>query len=479
MSLRHRKDALPLHRQERKIPLVLIGIVTLLLIVAVFFLGTKRHAIAAALQSGSTYQAEFSRQDLLLPSQTKVKVAGVPVGVVTGLKHNAQGALVSMKIFGSDGKKLGTAPTAALRIGTLLGGINYVQITPGGAPGSPQGIIPLSRTTSPVYIDSVLSSMPPLAQDGAKQFIKQFQQTFAQGGEQSTQDFLANAPAALTPSAGVLNAFQGQTPSTLTDLVASVERTDATVIARQGQIESVVSGLGTFSATLGNQSGALQQTASTLGLDLANARSGLAALDTTLHELDATAGIARPSVQHLGVFLAQSQPTLVTAAPVLAQLDPFLSNTIPLLSQLVPTSTQTTTFLDQINGPVLDRLLNPTASGQAIIPTLNKVQNVADERGLDGKPATLYQEIAYAATGLDGVASYYDHAGHYTPVILGYSAYSLIGPDQSLPNAATDVCGGMVCPGGTSPGGSNGNVLVGGNRAQTAPKVVTPPGVTP
>ena len=99
---------------------------------------------------GNTVQAQFDRTYLLRVDQTKVKVSGVPVGVVSGLKHDAQGAMVSMKIFGNNAARLGTAPSAQLRIESLLGGINYVQLTPGGGPGRPHQTIPLAPHHHPV-----------------------------------------------------------------------------------------------------------------------------------------------------------------------------------------------------------------------------------------------------------------------------------------------------------------------------------------
>lgn len=464
---RNTKDQLPLGRRERRFPLWAIGIITFALIIGVFYGGVKRHAIQTSLASGHMVKAEFARQYLLLPNQTKVKVAGVPVGVVTGIQHSGPGATVSMKVFGSNNQRLGTTPSAALRIGTLLGGISYVQLTPGGAPGRPQGTIPVSRTTSPIYIDSILTAFPPPAVEGGKRFIKQFQQTFAQGGEQSTQNVLADSPGALAPSAGVIDSLNGNQPGDLTGLVNNLEATDATVIRQQGQIESVVDGLGTFSATLGNNSSSLEQLAGTLGSDLANTRRGLTALSTILHEVDITANVARPSVQRLGDVINQSQPTLVLAKPVLAQLIPFLNNLSPVLGQLVPTSTQTTTFLGQIHGPVLNQVLNP------ILPDLNKVQSVKDELGPNGKPATLYQAIPRALSGLGGAASYYDGFAHFTPVIGALGPASIV--PSTFPRSSgiqpTDSCAGERCPGDPTGDAVNGNAAT--------PKSVTPPGYQP
>jgi phospholipid/cholesterol/gamma-HCH transport system substrate-binding protein len=471
---RSKTDKLPLDRRVRKIPRFVIGAVTLLVIVGLFYGGVKRHAIQAALASGNTVQAQFDRTYLLRVDQTKVKVSGVPVGVVTGLKHNARGAMVSMKVYGNNADKLGTAPSAQLRIESLLGGINYVQLTPGGSPGRPRQTIPLARTTTPVYVDSILSAIPPPAQEGQKKFVNQVSTSLTDGGTKSASALLTNAPGALRPAGTVLNAFQGNHPGDLTDLVANLERTDATLTAQQGQIESVVSGLGTFSSTLGTNAGALQRLAGTLPGDLTNARSGLTALSSTLHEVDISANLARPTVTHLDTLVNQSQPFLVDALPVLNQLQPLLTQLPPLLDQLVPTTTQLTSVINGVQGPVLDRLLKPTADGAAIIPSLVDPRTVpADERlaGANGSLSpvknftTFYQAIAYSLTGVDGTFRYTDKVSHFVPVELGFNQYSAVPTLLPADPSSTDTCAGLSCPGNPS-----------GNASAT--KSVVPP-VTP
>ncbi len=489
MKLRRSKsdkpDKLPLDRRVRKIPLFVIGVVTLLVIVGLFYGGIKRHAIQAALASGYTVQAQFDRTYLLRNDQTKVKVSGVPVGVVTSVKQDTTGAMVTMKVYGNNIAKLGTAPSAQLRIESLLGGINYVQLTPGGDAGRPHAPIPLDRTTTPVYVDSILSAFPPPAQEGQKKFVNQVSTSLTDGGTRSTTSLLTNAPDALAPAGTVLNAFEGDQPTDLTNLVGNLERTDATLTAQQGQIESVVSGLGTFSATLGNNADALQRLAGTLPVDLSNARGGLSALSSTLHEVDISANLARPSVQHLDTFVNQSQPFLVDALPVLNQLQPLLTQLPPLLNQLVPTSTQLTSVLNGINGPVLDHLLKPTADGAGIIPSLVDVRAgvPADElqKGTNGnfspvKPFTLYQAIAYSLTGVDGTFRYADGVSHYVPVQLGFNQYSTVPTLLKADTRTTDVCAGLICPGPTSANAPSGNAVAG---TSALPKSVTPPGEQP
>ncbi len=399
---------------------VRIGIAFAVLVALGFVGAFEKHRISTDLHSGRMISAEFSRQYLLKPYLTQVKIAGVVVGTVTGVSHNAGGALVEMKVFGSNSSLLGTAPSAAIRLTTLLGGNTYVQLTPGGFTGVPQGTIPVSRSTVPVYFDNILASITPPAQQGIKKFVNQIDLSLRAGGTQSAAAIFAKAPGALVPTGKVFNALEGQQPGDLTQLIADASQTDTTVTAQMGQIESVVDGLGTFSSTLGQESPALAQTISQLPANEANTQLGLVALDSTLQELDITAGVSRPAVQQLSQLLIQSQPTLVDAAPVLAQLNPFLTDTTPLLAQLVPTVQSATTIVNDIKGPVLAHLNGPATTSPngrsipAFLPQLTSIQTVELQR-----PATLYQEMGYTIAGLDSALALFDGTSHGPEVILG------------------------------------------------------------
>lgn len=428
------------------------GVILLLLISIGFAAAFNKHRISTSLSSGQTVSAEFGRQYLLKPYLTPVKIAGVAVGTVTKVTRSDTGAKVEMKVFGSNAGKLGTDPTAAIRLTTLLGGNPYVQLTPGGQVGSPSGTIPLSRSTTPVYFDNVMSSITPPAQEGIRKFVSQTDLALNTGGAQSAAAFFAQAPGALVPTGEVLQALQGEQPGDLTKLIASASQTDTIITRQMGQIESVVTGFGTFSATLGQESQALATTINHLPVNEARTTAGFASLDGTLNELNITSAVARPSVQALTRLLVQSQPTLVDSPPILARLNPFLADTTPLFQQLVPTAQSTTKILSDINGPTLAHLIGPdttSANGrtiQAFLPQLTSLQHVELQR-----PATLYQEMGYTFSGLDSNTSFYDGTGHQSAVLLGqgpqgnFTPGAHVGSNGNAYQQGTG-CGAETCP---------------------------------
>jgi phospholipid/cholesterol/gamma-HCH transport system substrate-binding protein len=447
-SLRRRQG------RRRRSP-VIAGAVFAVVVLVGFVVAFNKHHIQTDLRSGKTISAEFPRQYLLRKYLTYVKIAGIDVGTITGVSHNAQGALVTMKIFGDNVDKLGTEPTAQIRLTTLLGGNVYVQLYPGGPPGRPDGTIPVSRSSVPVYFDNLQDSITPPADEGIRKFINQNDEALAGGGTTSLGEAFAAAPGALVPGGQDLNALEGEQDGDLTDLIAATAQEDATLTNKLGQIESVVHGLGTFSSTLGTESPALAETIAHLPANEAGTQAGLTALNSILDELDATSAVSRPTVQSLTQLLVQSQPTLVDAAPVLGRLQPFLADATPLLGQLVPTVSSATTVLGDIKGPTLDHLNGPATTSPngrtipAFLPELLSTQHVELQR-----PATLYQEIGYVLAGLDSATSFYDQTGHQSFVILGQGPQNNYNPGVDTGNSTNDTyqhgtgCGNDTCPAG-------------------------------
>lgn len=447
MRLRaHRGDRVPAARRRHRVANPIVGAVLLAAMAAAVVVIAQRNAIFTSLKSGSILRAEFSRQYLLLPNQTEVKVAGVPIGVVTGVTHNHGGASVTMKIFGDNIDKLGTQPKAAIGLNApLLSGKSYILLTPGGSPGRPDGSIPVSRTTVPVYLDSVLAAIPPPAQQGIKQFIHQTDASLLDGGRKSLSSLLATAPGSLAPASTVLQAAQGNQPGDLTQLVADLDATASTLTANPGQIQDVVSRLDQVSSTLAAESPALSSALALLPEQLARARGGLQALGGTLDALDASVAATRPIVENLGQLVDQSQPTLAAAAPVLGQLEPLLRETVPVLGQLLPASTSLTTVVNDVRGPVIHRILNP------LIPDLKEVNHAVDQ-----PPSALYQELGYVIEGLDGVTSGYDSIDHTIVFNIAFNQANVTGaPFSPLVQVGQQACVGGPCPNGVQPPGVN------------------------
>jgi phospholipid/cholesterol/gamma-HCH transport system substrate-binding protein len=367
----------------------------------------QKNKILTALEPGDTLQAEFSREYRLRPYLSKVKVAGVPVGVVTDVESGTDGrSEVSMKLDKGVRERLGTDPSAAIRPVTLLGGAYYVELRPGGDDGAPTRAIPAERTTVPVELDRVLEVLQPNARVGLQQSIKQLDGALDNGGKEAAHRLVRSAPPALAPGRDVLDASLGTRPQQdLTELVSGLESTARVLTANDGELDSIVRDLNTTSGVLGRQRYPVAATVRDLPVTMRTARAGLTRLDTTLGVLEQTAEHARPAVTELKVLLDHAAPVVRDARPLLRDLRPTLRDATPLVRTLVPTARVGTQALRDVRGPVLDRL-----NGPVLDAVMSPYQGTGPYRQTRGDNP-FYQELAYMFAGLDNASRMTDRNG--------------------------------------------------------------------
>ncbi|NKQ57736.1 MCE family protein [Amycolatopsis sp. K13G38] len=383
--------------------------------------------IITTLRPGTTITADFARDYKLEPYQTQAKIAGIPVGVVTAVDQAPDGkAVVHLKIDDDAPAKLRSAPTAVIRPATLLGGKYYVDLVPGGETGPFDGRIPAERTKTPVELDQVIDALPPNTLAATQGTLKELDGGLT-SAQPSVKRLLADAPSMLGPTAEVLRAAQGMNPgSDLTTLVSGLESTARTLTERQGQLESILDNLGTASDVLGRRAQDLNRTLALLPSTLDRTKAGLDRLDGTLHKLGDTSGPALPVVQRLDTALQHADPVVASARPLVADLDGLLSDARPLVENLVPTAPRLTTTLDDVRGPVLQRV-----NGPIMQTVLSPYQGTGRYAGSgDGKP--FYQELGYLVAELDRVSSLTSANGANLAFAPGIAPGSLGGLPISL-----------------------------------------------
>lgn len=401
---------------------ILVTIVLLLLGVALF----SKAQIFTWLTPGETIRANFAQDYRLRAYQTPVKIAGVPVGVVTGVERADDGsALIDMKLDSGQKPKLGSAPSAAIRATTLLGGRYYVELYPGGDRGEMQGDIPRERTKVPVELDKVAAALQPDALTGLQGSTRLLDDTLSQGGVEALQDLARTAPGTLGPAGGVLEAARGTRPDVdLTELVQGLESASRALSENNGQLDDVVSGLDSLTGVLDRRGGdiaaSLRNTPETLRI----ANTGLRDLDATLAELRDTAGPATPIVEELDSLLDTAEPVLEQARPVVADLRGLLVDARPLVDELVPATQGLTTVLGNLEGPVLDRVNGP------VLDTVNSGFDGSGPYEGGGGENPLYTELGYMVTNLDSISALTDENGAvigFNPGVNGGSVAGLPG----------------------------------------------------
>lgn len=319
-------------------------------------------AIETALKPGDTITMDFARGYELREYGTAVKVAGVEIGTVQSVeRRDGGGARLTAKIDGDIPEKLGSAPGAAIRPAILLSGKYYVELIPGGDRESEfSGMIPVSRTTVPVELGNVVQAIQPDAIKGIRSSIGRVERTLGERGRTAFDQLVQDAPAALRPSSEVLDAMRGQRPDRdLENMVMGMNATAATLTKESGQLDAILRDLRGTSDALGGASDSLGAAIEEMPESLRTSNAGLARLETTLAKVRRTAGPARPVVTELSQFVDRANPVLEDARPVIHDLRGLLDNADPLVRDLVPTSQRGTAVLEDVRGPVMDRINGP------------------------------------------------------------------------------------------------------------------------
>lgn len=393
------------------------GIVVLVVLVLVGVAAFQRERIVTTVSPGDTITAEFSRVYKLEPYRSAVKIAGVKVGVVTGVDTtDRRTALVDLQLDSGVIGKLGGEPSAAIRPTLVVGGQYYVELSPGGmnAEFQEDQPIPVERTSVPVELDQVLTSLTPDARDALQGTVGELDETLRAGGKDELRRFLEESPRTLASASDVLNSARGTRPDTdLTRLVTGLQQTSAALTAEDGRFESIIDSLDKTAAALASQRDPVARALATGPETLRATRAGLTDLDTTLPRLATTAKSFRPTARRLDPLLAELDPVLAHARPVVRDARAVLRDARPLVGRLVPTAEHATGALTDVRGPVLERLNGP------VLAALNSPWHGEGAYQSGGNDHPLYQETAYLLSHGADVFKFHDHNGALGRLMAG------------------------------------------------------------
>ena len=195
--------------------------------------------------SGNAYHATFSEASRLKSGQD-VRIAGVPVGTVKGVKLNPDNT-VDVAFDISDRYQLYTSTKAVVRYENLVGD-RYLEITSG--PGElkklpPGGTIPEQNTQPALDLDALLGGLRPVLKglDGAKvnevsnAVIELLQ---GQGGALSN---LLSTTGAFTQNLAARDQLIGDVINNLNTVLATVDDKGAEFNASVDKLQQLITGL--------------------------------------------------------------------------------------------------------------------------------------------------------------------------------------------------------------------------------------------
>ncbi len=401
-----------------------------------------------------------SNTEIHIPSP--VRIAGVDVGEVTGVKRLANGSdagVVTMEID-ADGLPIHADATAEIRERILLEGNVYVDLQP-GSPSSPilssGATLPAANTSGPVQLNTVLSSLtadarsnlqallrglgaaldapPSLAQDAT-------QDPSVRGltGAQALNQALAYSAGAFKASAIVNQALLGTEPNDLQRAVQGSARVLSALAASRPALQSLLSTFNATLATLASRQTELSQSIALLPALLRNSEAADAALDASFGPTQAFARAILPALPGL-------DPTIGDALPWISQVDALVSPAElgGLLNELTPTVQDAANLIKPATALISSADQLARCLIHNVIPTGNAViQDPPSTTGLQ-----VYQELFQAAVGIAGATQNFDGNGRY--VRASVAGGTLRVQTKSLPGSGPLFGNAVLAPLGTRP----------------------------
>jgi ABC-type transporter Mla subunit MlaD len=455
-----RRSEIPVVELQRSNP-VRFGLITVIVLVVLVYFGFTKHL---PFKHGYQLHGVFASAQNIKP-KSPVRIAGVDVGKVTGIKREGATGVVSMEIE-RKGLPIHEDATLKIRPRIFLEGNWFVELQPGSPSArrlSSGATIPLAQTSDPVQLDQVLGALNTDTRANLQTFLIEYGAALthtpntAEDAEQEVEVRGINAaqalnkayhrgPPALRATAVLNQAITGTEPHDLSQLVAGIGKVTSALNVHEQQLGEFIENFNTFFHATAAQSQPLRATVAELPSSLSNIQRGLAALDASFpptrefaHALvpgvkttNQTVAAALPWIEQVRLSLAPSE--LGGVAEGLVQATPSLA---ALVNEQVPLYQQTDAF-----NKCLSNVIYPAGN--------TKIQDGSSTTGVEA-----YKEFWYSLVGLNSIGQSFDGNGSMARFLVGNSGQTLRSAPASVTN--TKVVGkrllarSPLAPQGTRP----------------------------
>lgn len=396
------------------------GIVILILVVVGMFLAfTKSIPFTSP---GYEVNATFSNA-VNIALKSPVRIAGINVGKVTSVEGKGDNTVVTFSVD-EEGRPLHADASAQIRPRLFLEGNWFVDLDPGTAGAGELedgGSIPITRTAASVQIGDVLSTLqmpqranlqrllaglgtglnkkPTAAEDAT---FEPFMHGLS-GGESLNLVYREGAKAA-RGTAIVSEAFLGEKPNDLGNLLRGLSRVSGKINEREGDIQGFVTNFATFTGALAAESNNLSATVRELGPTLKIARTSLANLNNTLPALRGFAIAIEPGINEVPRTIRIVRPWTTQVKALLTQRE--LGGLTDALLESTPASAKsvasTLKLMPQLQNTGLCISQNLVPTGEQVI-----------EDGALGNGQTAHREFLYSAVNMAGESQNFDGNGPF------------------------------------------------------------------
>jgi phospholipid/cholesterol/gamma-HCH transport system substrate-binding protein len=352
-----------------------------------------------------------------------VRIAGVNVGEVVDVEREEDSDLVKVTMeMKEEGLPIHKDATLKIRSRIFLEGNFFVDLapgTPGGEEVEDGGTIPVTRTSTPVQLDELLTALQtndrerlqdllnglgdglsgkPSAADDRDQDSSVKGETAAQ----SLNDSLDHAPESLRSSAAVNRALLGTEPRDLSKLIAGLEKITTALSTNEEQLKSLITNFNRFFASFAAEEQNLNEAVRLLGPTVEHARDSLTSLNDALPDL---AGFARD----LTPGVRETQATIRAVTPWLSQAEQLFgrSELGGLLDSLRPATASLARAAADSRGFLTETNLTARCFNEVILPAGDTVIN----EGPFTTGASAFKEFWYVMTAFASEAQTIDGNG--------------------------------------------------------------------
>jgi phospholipid/cholesterol/gamma-HCH transport system substrate-binding protein len=375
-----------------------------------------------------------------------IRIAGVDVGKVIGTERDGDNTTVTFTVD-SAGRPIHDDAFAAIRPRIFLEGNFFIDLDPGSPSGGELdsgGTIPVTRTSTAVQIDEVLSALqsPVRADLGrllesyglaltheptAEEDLTQLAEVKGRTGAEALNGALQYGGPAGRYSSQVADALTGTERGDLARLVSGAGRAFGAFASRQRDLQGLIENFNVFTGALANQSVNLSTTIHLLAPTLRVTRASLISLNRTLPPLRTYAIEFRPAVAELPGLISASKPFLAQVRPLLSGRE--AGGAVKLLRESTPGLAGAALVSKNNTVPQFNRLSLCTT--EVMVPTANQVIN---DRFSTGQPN--YREFLYTLVNFAGMAQNFDGNGPYARAQAGGGPV-LVGEPNPFANKAT------------------------------------------
>ena len=375
-----------------------------------------------------------------------VRIAGVDVGKVVSSERDGDATKVTFTVDGS-GRPIHDDAFAAIRPRIFLEGNFFIELDP-GSPSAPEldsgGTIPVSRTSTAVQLDEVLTALQSPVRADLSRLLEsygtaltnkptaaedktQLPEVKGRSGAEALNGAFKYGGDAGRYSAQVTNALLGTEARDLQRLIAGSERTFSAFASNQSALQGLIDNFNVFTGALANQSANLSTTIHLLAPTLKVAHSSLVSLNRTLPPLRTYAIELTPAVAELPGLISAGEPWLAQVRPLLSGKEG--GGLAKLLAESTPGLAGAAQAGKEVALPQLNQL--SLCTSKVFVPTGNQVIN---DRFSTGVPS--YREFFYLLTNLAGASQNFDGNGPYVRAQVSGGS-TLVGEPNPEGNPAT------------------------------------------